>query len=186
MHGRADDSAAAKAFAQEDFGAGSRMEAPGMADKEEWFVWNGSMGILDSATIGVIEHGAGGRSAFLAPPYDIVGPFSLDELETRGRIAFGACLVMSRQRWREDQVELRREGLERRRAFLFRLDFDGDDRESRKILNLPADGALEPSDINAAFRRLAKIAHPDAGGSDELYRRIAQARDALLERFAGD
>jgi hypothetical protein len=42
-------------------GAGSRMEAPGMADKEEWFVWNGSMGILDSATIGVIEHGEGGQ-----------------------------------------------------------------------------------------------------------------------------
>ena len=156
-----------------------------MTDKKEWFVWNGSIGILDSVTIGAVELGVGGRSAFLAPPYDMVGPFSLDELETRGRIAFGACLVMSRERWRDDQVELRREGLEKRRAFLFRLDFDGDDRESREMLNLPADGALEPSDINAAFRRLAKTAHPDAGGSDELYRRIAEARDALLERFAG-
>jgi hypothetical protein len=183
MHGRADDSAVAKAFAQEDLGAGSRMKARGMTDKEEWFVWNGSMGILDRVTIGAIEHGEGGRSAFLAPPYDVVGPFSLDELETRGRIAFGACLVMSRQRWREDQVELRREGREKRRV-LFRLDFEDDDRDSREILDLPTDGALKPSDINAAFRRLAKTAHPDAGGSDELYRRIAQARDALLERFA--
>jgi hypothetical protein len=155
-----------------------------MSDKEEWFVWNGSMGVLDSVTIGAIEHGAGGRSAFLAPPYDVVGPFSLDELETLGRIAFGACLVMSRRRWREDQLELRREGLEKRRSLLFRLDFPGDEREPREILDLPADGALKPSDINAAFRRLAKTAHPDAGGSDELYRRIAQARDALLERFA--
>lgn len=154
-----------------------------MTDKEEWFVWNGSIGILDSVTIGAVEHGAGGRSAFLAPPYDVVGPFSLDELETLGRIAFGACLVMSRERWREDQVELRREGQEKRRAFLLRLDFDGDERERREILNLPANGALEPADINAAFRRLAKTAHPDAGGSDELYRRIAEARDALLERF---
>ena len=161
------------------------MKALGMSDKEEWFVWNGSMGILDSVTIGAIERGEGGRSAFLAPPYDMVGPFSLDELETLGRIAFGACLVMSRRRWREDQVELRRDGREQRRAFLFLLDFDGDDRESREILDLPADGALEASDINAAFRRLAKTAHPDAGGSDELYRRIAEARDALLERFAG-
>ncbi len=73
------------------------MKARGMTDKEEWFVWNGSMGILDRVTIGAIEHGEGGRSAFLAPPYDVVGPFSLDELETRGRIAFGACLVMSRR-----------------------------------------------------------------------------------------
>jgi hypothetical protein len=160
------------------------MEARGMTDKEEWFVWNGSIGILDSVTIGAIEHGEGGRSAFLAPPYDIVGPFSLDELETRGQIAFGACLVMSRRRWREDQARLRREGREKRRAFLFRLDFEGDERERREILNLPTDGVLTPSDISAAFRRLAKTAHPDAGGSDELYRRIAEARDALLERFA--
>ena len=160
------------------------MKARGMTEKEAWFVWNGSMGILDTVTIGVVEHGEGGRSAYLAPPYDVVGPFSLDELETRGRIAFGACLVMSPERWREDQAELRREGLEKRRAFLLRLEF-GDDRESREILNLPTDGALEPCDINAAFRRLAKTAHPDAGGSDEHYRRIAEARDALLERFAG-
>ena len=155
-----------------------------MTDKEEWFVWNGSIGILDRVAIGAVEHGEGGRSAYLAPPYDVVGPFSLDELETRGRIAFGACLVMSRERWREDQAELRREGLEKRRAFLLRLDFGSDDRESREILNLPTGGELEPSDINAAFRRLAKTAHPDAGGSGELYRRIAEARDALLERFA--
>ena len=81
MHGRADDPAVAKFRTKP--GAGSRMEARGMTDKGEWFVWNGSLGVLDSVTIGAIEHGAGGRSAFLAPPYDIVGPFSLDELETR-------------------------------------------------------------------------------------------------------
>ena len=46
------------------------------------------------------------------------------------------------------------------------------------------EGALKPSEINAAFRRLAKIAHPDAGGSDEQYRSITDARDALLEQFA--
>ena len=156
-----------------------------MTDKEEWFVWNGSLGILDAVTIGATTLSEGGRRAFLAPPYDVVGPFNLDELETRGRIAFGACLVMSRQRWRQDQAELRREGLEQRRAILLRLDFGNGDREPREILDLPMDGALMPSDINAAFRRLAKTAHPDAGGSDEDYRRIAQARDALLERFAG-
>jgi len=45
------------------------------------------------------------------------------------------------------------------------------------------EGALKPSEINAAFRRLAKTAHPDAGGSGEHYRRIADARDALLRQF---
>ncbi len=154
-----------------------------MAEKEGWVVWNGSMGILDMATIGHIEDGEGGRRACLAPPYGVVGPFSLDELETQGRIAFGECLVMSRRRWREDQVRLRLEAREKRRAFLFQPDFGDDDQlEAREVLHLPTEGALEPSQINAAFRRLAKTAHPDAGGSDELYRRITEARDALLER----
>jgi hypothetical protein len=154
-----------------------------MTDGEEWVIWNGSLGFLDMATIGRIEDGERGRWAFLAPPYDVVGPFSLDELEMRGRIAFGECLVMSRQRWQEDQVELRFEAREKRRAFLFRLDQNDDDGELREVLNLPMEGALEPSQISAAFRRQAKTAHPDAGGSDEHYRRIAEARDALLKQF---
>ena len=159
------------------------MKSRGMTDREEWVIWNGSLGILDMATIGHIEDGEGGRRAFLAPPYDVVGPFSLDELEARGRIAFGECLVMSRRKWQEDQVDLRFEAQEKRRAFLFRLDFNDDDREYREILNLPMEGALKPSEIGAAFRRLAKTAHPDAGGSDEHYRRVAEARDVLLKQF---
>lgn len=156
-----------------------------MTDKEQWVVWNGSLGVLDMATIGHIEDREEGRRAYLAPPYGVVGPFSLDELEAQGRIAFGECLVMSRQRWREDQVELRIGAREKRRAFLFRSSFaDADQVERRETLNLPSEGALTPSEINAAFRRLAKTAHPDAGGSAEHYRRIAEARDALLEQFA--
>jgi hypothetical protein len=159
------------------------MKARGMTDKEEWVIWNGSLGILAMVTIGRIEDGEGGRVAFLSPPYGVVGPFSLDELEAEGRIAFGACLVMSRQRWQEDQVELRREGQEKRRLALLRLDFQ-DELEYRGVLNLPAEGRLAPADINAAFRRLAKTAHPDAGGTNEEYHRITEARDALLDHFA--
>ncbi len=163
--------------------ANSCMKARGMTDKEQWVIWNGSLGILDMATIGHVEDGEGGSRAFLAPPYDVVGPFSLDELKMRGRIAFGECRVMSRRRWQQDQIELRLEAREKRRALLFRLGLNNDDREHREALNLPIEGELEPSQINAAFRRLAKTAHPDAGGSGEHYRRIAQARDALLEQF---
>jgi hypothetical protein len=153
-----------------------------MTDKAAWVIWNGSMGILDMVGIGRIEQGHGGRSAFLAPPYDVVGPFSLDELETEGRIAFGACLVMSRRKWQDDQVELRREAFEKRRAFMLRFEAGlEDDKEHRAALELPIEGALKASEITAAFRRLAKTAHPDAGGSNEHYRRIADARDKLLE-----
>lgn len=164
------------------------------ADKEQWVVWNGSSGILAMATIGRIEVGAGGRSAWLDRPFDVVGPFSLDELEAHGRIAFAACIVMSRQRWQDDQVELRREAFESRRAAQERL-HEGrrrrrthgqelDERQHRETLNLPIEGRLEPSQIKAAFRRLAQKAHPDVGGSHEQFIRITDARNALLESIS--
>jgi hypothetical protein len=161
------------------------MKARGMTGKAEWVVWNGSLGVLDLVTIGRIEDGEGGRSAFLAAPYGVVGPFSLDELEAEGRIAFGACLVMSRWRWQQDQVDLRREAQDLRRRQMFRLDIE-DEQEYREVLNLPLKGTLQSSQINAAFRRLAKAAHPDAGGSNEQYHRITEARDALLKLFADE
>lgn len=151
-----------------------------MTDQREWVIWNGAIGILDIVRIGTIEDGDSGRKARLASPYDVVGPFSLDELETRGSIAFGECLVMSRQRWQEDQIGLRIEAQKKRRAFVIRSEPDDNEQAFREILNLPVDGPLTPSEIKAAFRLLAKTAHPDAGGSNDHYRRIAEARDVLL------
>jgi hypothetical protein len=160
--------------------------ARGMAHEQEWVIWNGSLGVLDMVKIGRIEDGEGGiRSAFLAAPYSVVGPFSLDELEAEGRITFGACLVMSRRRWQEDQVDLRREAQELRRRQMFRLSPD-DEQDFREVLGLPAKGALKTAEINSAFRRLAKTAHPDAGGSNEDYHRITEARDALMKLFGDD
>jgi hypothetical protein len=51
----------------------------------------------------------------------------------------------------------------------------------REALKLPLDGALDPAQIKKAFRRLAQKAHPDVGGSQELFVRITEARNALLE-----
>ena len=155
-----------------------------MTLNEQVVVWNGSMGILDMATIGRIEDSAGGRFAYLAPPYEVVGPFDLDELEAAGRVAFAACLVMSRQKWQEDLVELRFEAREKRRALFAQFEGVTDQRAHREALDLPNDGPLKASEINAAFRKLAKTAHPDAGGKDKDYHRIVEARDALLEIFA--
>jgi hypothetical protein len=36
-----------------------------MTDREQWVIWNGSLGFLDMATIGHVEDGESGRSAFL-------------------------------------------------------------------------------------------------------------------------
>ena len=168
------------------------------ADEQEWVIWNGDHGLVTVVTIDRVELGAGGRMAWLDEPFDMVGPFSLDELETHGRITFAACIVMSRQRWQDDQVELRRASLEIRRATQKRMNEEFarssgnhagyqdkrkpfDEREHRETLNLPIDGKLESRQINAAFRRLAQKAHPDIGGSNEQFVRITEARNALLE-----
>ena len=70
----------------------------GLAE-EEWVIWNGGHGLVTTATLGRVEVGPEGRQAWLDEPFDMVGPFSLDALERDGRIAFAACIVMSRQRW---------------------------------------------------------------------------------------
>jgi hypothetical protein len=156
------------------------------------------MGVVAVATLGHVEHGASGRSAWLREPYEVVGPFNLDELEASGRITFEACIVVSRQRWQEEQVELRRQAREKRREQQERqrrryshahdgrggwrsMRHGGDEGQHRETLNLPREGKLASAQIKAAFRRLARTAHPDTGGSHEQFIRITEARNALLE-----
>src|SRR5664279_4463820 len=106
-----------------------------MDNFDEWVVWNGSIGILDMVTMGRIEHGEAGRSAWLAAPYDVVGPFSLDKLETQGSIAFGACHVLSRRKWKEDQVELRMEARKKRQSWSMTFLDESGQNEHRIVLN---------------------------------------------------
>jgi len=170
---------------------------------DHWVIWNGSLGILDTVSIGQVESSLSGRSAWLDEPYDMVGPFSLDELEEQGLISFEACFVMSRQRWQQNQVELRRESLRLRREAQARMyeyqarynagraprnrfQHNTQEKIHREILNLPMDGPLAVSQIKAAYRRLAQKAHPDTGGDHEQFIRITQARDTLLELLSGD
>lgn len=137
-------------------------------DEEEWVIWNGTHGLVTTVTIGRIEAGTGARTAWLDEPFDMVGPFSFDELETHGRSTFAACVIMSRQRWQDDQVELRRESLKIRRAEQQRINekfarFSNnhyeyqdnrkpfDEQQHRKTLNLPIDGSLDARQINIAL-----------------------------------
>ncbi|TVZ37398.1 DnaJ-like protein [Alteromonadaceae bacterium 2753L.S.0a.02] len=168
-------------------------------EQEHWVIWNGFFGLLDTVTIGEVQVTASGREAWLEEPYDMVGPFSLDELELNGSIHFAECQVMSRQKWQNDQVELRREGHKARRAAEERLYAEREragknrnqavnqfeqysERQHREQLNLPKNGELKVAEIKSAYRKLAQKAHPDQGGSQEQFVRITQARDALLAR----
>jgi len=171
--------------------------------REEWVIWNGVMGFVDMVAVGTVEVDADGvRRARLKAPYDMVGPFNLDELYARHFVHFAACIVMSREHWRTEGASLRREASAKRREVAERFrregyahargkgwqDFagaaQGPARASihryRSLLGLPTETAPSRSAINSAFRRLARRAHPDAGGSHEAFVRLAQARDALL------
>ena len=169
-------------------------------EEEQWVIWNGTFGIRDFVTIERVEVGPEGKMAWLEEPYDMVGPFSVDELETQGRIRFAECIVMSRERWREDQASLREAAIEKQRKAQQRIfeelnrsnkrkrraaAYPGahDEKAHRELLCLPAEGALNASEIKAAYRRVAKEAHPDVGGSHERFVEITQARDALLESY---
>lgn len=50
--------------------------------------------------------------------------------------------------------------------------------DARRLLGVSADAGTD--EIRAAHRRLIARVHPDAGGSEELARRINAARDALI------
>jgi len=171
-------------------------ENPRYDEEGHWVIWNGSYGIVDTVAMGRVELGVNSKKAWLDDPYDMVGPFDLDELETDGRIDFAECVVMSRQRWQEDQVLLRQESLIKRRAFHKRLyeelaHFNAakshfhqfNEKRHRELLALPIDEPLTPLQIKTAYRRIAKKAHPDVGGSHEAFVQITQARDTLLECF---
>ncbi|WP_317929810.1 DnaJ domain-containing protein [Halioxenophilus sp. WMMB6] len=171
---------------------------PQFAENEQWLIWNPSLGVLVRSTLGEVEEGPNGRRAWLEEPYDMVGPFDLDELINSGRIHFADCMVMSAERWHNDQVELRRESYKLRREAQERLNerqakfnqrrgqqstnwsHKANEGRHRKLLNLPAEGELKAKQIKAAFRRLAQKAHPDQGGDHEQFVQITQARDALL------
>lgn len=168
-------------------------------EEEQWVIWNDSYGICDMVSIARVEVNTDSRNAWLEEPYDIVGPISLDELEASGKISFAACVIMSRQRWQEDQVKLRKKSSEKRRETQRQL-FEElnranrrrhsshvqqcNEKQYRELLDLPIEGVLETSKIKDAYRRLAKKTHPDVGGNHEHFIQVTQARDALLELVA--
>jgi hypothetical protein len=51
---------------------------------------------------------------------------------------------------------------------------------ARKMLRLPLDKSLAVSEIRQAFRRAAKMAHPDAGGSEDVFRELIAAQEILI------
>ncbi len=162
----------------------------------DFIIWNSNYGVRDFVTIGQVDDS---KNAWLDDPYGMVGPFSLEKLLETGEIRFAACVVMSDERWQEKQSSLRQESFEKqcksqqqfqeeinrhnekRRAYHTNLE-QSSQKEHRELLCLPIEGVLEISQIKAAYRSIVKKVHPDVGGTDEMFIKITQARDALLEK----
>lgn len=54
-----------------------------LAKVQQWIIWNGSAGILLTAEIDRIEVDAKGRHAWLARPFEMVGPSALTSLKRK-------------------------------------------------------------------------------------------------------
>jgi hypothetical protein len=55
------------------------------------------------------------------------------------------------------------------------------DERYRRLLGLPFGRMLAATEIHRAFKRAAKTAHPDGGGSQRAFLELAAARDALMK-----
>jgi hypothetical protein len=51
----------------------------------------------------------------------------------------------------------------------------------RQLLGLPLGRRLSEAEIHSAYKRLAKHAHPDAGGNVKAFLELSAARDALMQ-----
>jgi DnaJ-class molecular chaperone len=52
------------------------------------------------------------------------------------------------------------------------------------LLQLPLGKSLALPEIRQAFRRAAKMVHPDMGGSEEAFRELIAAQEMLMHRGA--
>ena len=79
----------------------------------EWIIWNSAIGIRDFVTIGQVDTQE--NVAWLESPYQMVGPFSIEELMVQGAISFAECVVMSRQKWNDERESLLAVSMRKRR-----------------------------------------------------------------------
>ena len=52
----------------------------------------------------------------------------------------------------------------------------------RQLLGLPLGRRLSGAEIHRAYKRAAKTAHPDGGGSARQFLELSAARDALMKQ----
>lgn len=162
---------------------------------ENFVIWNSEFGVRGFVTLGEIDNQ--NKEAWLEEPYEMVGPFCLDTLCSSGKISFEACMVMTQEYWQKERFNLHHESLIKQQQAQARFYEEikkhnqrrqtlqqTSEKEHRILLRLPLEEQLQEAQIKEAFKKIAKQAHPDVGGSHELFIQITTARDTLLENIS--
>ncbi|XOB61502.1 J domain-containing protein [Campylobacterota bacterium DY0563] len=158
---------------------------------ESFIIYNSELNLKDFVTIGEVDKE--NKIAYLDTPYEMVGPFCLNELYNKGKIYFEACMVMTQNFWHKERINLQKESFikqqqsqnrfyeeiknynKKRQSLHINIDI-----EYRTLLSLPLEDKLDESQIKEAFKKVAKNTHPDVGGSHEEFIKVTIARDELL------
>jgi hypothetical protein len=153
----------------------------------EWLVWNKFNGNLEIASIVQVWKTKFGRNAYLSDPHkEKIGAIDLDELLRKGRFEASGKIVFSQEQWELERADL----LEKFNKFKSQAssyvwpNSVSKEAEYRKLLNIPADGPVHKEEVILAYRKLAKVYHPDVGGSEEDFKRITKAKDELISSRA--
>jgi TRAP-type C4-dicarboxylate transport system substrate-binding protein len=159
--------------------------------EEEYIIFNPTLGVRDFVCID--RECSDESDGWLEEPYEMVGPFNLDELQKMGSITFAQCMVISKAKWKQEQHRLQQEAHKRQQKAQQEHDEEirrfnqkskkNNQKEHRELLSLPLEGVLDSVQIKEAYRSICKRAHPDVGGEHEHFIRITQARDVLIEVF---
>jgi hypothetical protein len=153
---------------------------------EEYPVLTQFRASLDYAKIAEVRNDKHGRSGRLAEPFGSrMGWFSYDDLLKKGRAESQGITVYTANYWKSNRdAEIERCVKEwYPKKGLFQSATDSKEAEHRRLLALPSAGPLLKSEILQAFKIAARRVHPDAGGSDEEFKQLAAAKDALTERW---
>jgi hypothetical protein len=156
-----------------------------MANDQEYPVVTQFRGELNYAKIADVRPAKWGRVARLAEPFGSkMGPFNYEDLLNKGRAENQGYTVYTTEFWKSNRdVEIRKYMKMWFPKGLFEHETNVEEIGHRRVLQLPNGGALLKSEIEQAVKLCAKSAHPDAGGSDEQFKQLLAAKDALVQSW---
>jgi hypothetical protein len=152
---------------------------------EEYPVLTQFRGKLDYVKIAELRDDKWGRSALLAEPFGSrMGWFSFEDLLRGGRAESQGYKIYTEEFWKSNRdAEIARCLKQWFPQGPFVPAADANEAEHRRLIALPTTGVLLKSEIERAFKICARSAHPDSGGSNEQFQKLAAAKEALVQRW---